>query len=63
MFTDVFKECAKCGKPLKRSLTDYTVNCPDCRGRTRKPTGKYSPVTCARCGHVHTTLKCDRCGF
>jgi hypothetical protein len=25
--------------------------------------GGYNPVACGRCGHIHTTLKCDRCGF
>lgn len=25
--------------------------------------GGYRPVACGRCGHVHTTLRCDRCGF
>jgi DNA-directed RNA polymerase subunit RPC12/RpoP len=58
------KSCACCGREFRRSPADATVRCPDCRRTTRKSyAAGYRPVACGRCGHVHTTLRCDRCGF
>lgn len=58
--------CRDCGASFKASPAGTTVRCPDCRAaRKGKSSGpkKFRPVACGRCGHVHTTLKCDRCGF
>lgn len=59
------KQC-ECGKWFKKSPTDSTVRCPDCRrrkaGRAVKRTG-YKAITCCRCGQEFTELKCPRCGI
>lgn len=57
------KPCSRCGKPFKRSKADYTVNCPACRSGAQQKSKQYKPVACGQCGHVHTTIRCDRCGF
>ena len=60
------KRCRDCEREFKRSPADSTVRCPACRASGRAPAARaatYAPVACAMCGHVHTTLKCDRCGF
>lgn len=58
------KPCRACGKPFAVSPANTTVNCPEHRGRTTTKRAKsYTAVACGRCGHVHTTLRCDRCGF
>lgn len=56
--------CRVCGAAFKASPAGTTVNCPAHRGTVRKAKTKtWAPVACGRCGHVHTTLRCDRCGF
>lgn len=56
--------CRDCGATFQS--TGYTVRCLDCRHGGKATTDapkSYKPVACGQCGHVHTTLKCDRCGY
>lgn len=56
--------CRVCGAAFKASPGGTTVNCPQHRGRVAAPKAKtWTAVACGRCGHMHTTLRCDRCGF
>jgi hypothetical protein len=59
--------CRHCGAEFTASRTGSTVHCAAHRtaeSRRAAPKAKsYTPMACARCGHVHTTLRCDRCGF
>lgn len=59
--------CRTCGKPFTRraGATGWVVNCSEHRGRkAAAPKAKKWPaIECGRCGKVHTTLKCDGCGF
>jgi hypothetical protein len=61
------KDCRVCGAPFKvrAGAAGATVNCPAHRGRKpATPKVKTWPaIECGRCGKVHTTLRCDRCGF
>lgn len=65
--TQDIRYCNHCGAPFKRSRGDSTVNCPAHRTAQsrRAPRGvrQYPAIPCSQCGHVHTTLRCDRCGF
>jgi hypothetical protein len=57
--------CRVCGDPFTPSPAGTTVNCPAHRGRkvaAAKPK-VWPAIACGRCGKVHTTLKCDGCGF
>lgn len=58
--------CRHCNAEFAASPSGTTVHCPSHRTaesrRTPRRTG-FAAVACGRCGHVHTTLRCDRCGF
>jgi hypothetical protein len=60
-------KCRHCGAEFTASRTGKTVHCPahrtaESRRTPAKPKG-YPAISCIKCGHVHTTLRCDRCGF
>jgi hypothetical protein len=64
------KTCRHCGAPftVRAGAAGATVHCKAHRStasrRTTKPKVKTWPaIACGRCGHVHTTLRCDACGF
>ena len=63
MITSTHRACKKCGAQFKKSPSDSTVNCPDCREGAKQKVKSYRAIECCRCGKVHTTLKCDGCGF
>lgn len=64
------RTCRTCGATFEGSRTDYTVNCPACRGKAHKPATSSRTVTTCRCGKtvvatngVSTGLTCPRnCG-
>lgn len=47
------KLCRKCGKPFKRSASDSTVNCPNCRNRPTAETFTPRPLDREALGHAH----------
>ena len=60
-------ECRHCGAAFTASRTGSTVHCPahrtvESRRAPAKPR-QWPAIACSQCGHVHTTLRCDRCGF
>lgn len=59
------KKCRDCGSDFTASKADYTVRCPECRGR-KAPASKstsYSTIECCKCGTSFTSLRCPRCGY
>lgn len=61
--TTITRACRDCGQVFRRSRADTTVRCPECRHRKTAKAAHYNAVACGRCGHVHITLRCDRCGY
>lgn len=73
------KSCVDCNAIFAKSKNDRTVRCPACRAQRAGNAGHprdgftydhrgvrvdgFAPIACGQCGHVHTTIKCDRCGF